>query len=126
MAVILKKLKGKSVHKEDQGPEWEHLLTLLKLLLILFLIFSCFHWIVKKRVQHLPAQLGNGAGQTTATKTDSPSFMRLYTVKDGDTLWKIAVTHFPNENPVAKINEIKRINQMVKDAIKPGQMLKLP
>ncbi|MEW9667355.1 LysM peptidoglycan-binding domain-containing protein [Ammoniphilus sp. 3BR4] len=124
MAVILKKLKGKTVHKANPEPEWEQLLLLLKLLIILFVIFSCFHWIVKKKVQHLPAQT-----QITAlpdTQGSNAPFMRAYTVKEGDTLWKIVLTYYPNENPVNKIKEIQKINQMSNDSIQPGQPLKLP
>ncbi|WP_167577568.1 LysM peptidoglycan-binding domain-containing protein [Ammoniphilus sp. YIM 78166] len=124
MAVILKKLKGKTVYKGDPEPEWQHLLTLLKLLLILFLIFSSFHWIVKKRVQHLPADGLSVAIQTT-TETKAQA-QRMYTVKEGDTLWKIAIQFYPQDNPVTKIKEIMKVNHMKTDSIKAGQPLKLP
>ncbi len=124
MAVILKKLKGKTVYKGDPEPEWQHLLTLLKLLLILFLIFSSFHWIVKKRVQHLPADgISVAIQKTVETQAKTP---RLYTVKNGDTLWKIAIQFYPLEDPVTKIKEIMKLNHLKTDSIKAGQPIKLP
>lgn len=120
MAIMLRKLKGKTIQKEGQGADWEHIITLIKILAILFIIFSCFHWIIKKRVQHLPAQLT----PTALIQQVSPA--KIYNVKEGDTLWKVAVQYYPNENPLQKIEEIKRLNKLSNDSIKPGQTIKLP
>ncbi len=120
MAIMLRKMKGKTIQKEGQGTEWEHIINLIKILTILFILFSSFHWIIKKRVQHLPAQL------TPAALVQQVTPAKLYKVKEGDTLWKIALQHYPNEDPLKAIHEIKQLNKLSSDSIKPGQSIKLP
>ena len=46
-----------------------------------------------------------------------------YTVKSGDSLWKISQTFLGNG---ARYKEIMDLNGMVSQTIKPGQVLKLP
>ena len=48
---------------------------------------------------------------------------REYTVKRGDTLWKIARTYLGSGN---RYTEIMEINGLASDIIHPGQVLKLP
>ncbi|HJV44614.1 MAG TPA: LysM peptidoglycan-binding domain-containing protein [Bacillota bacterium] len=126
MAIILNKLKGKTIHRKSTTSDWDRLFNLLKILVILFLVFSCFHWIIKKKVQNLPvtpslAQIG------TQTKLDSiTSYNKIYTVRSGDTLWSIASSQYPRQNTVNIIKEIKKLNQLTKESLKPGQPLKLP
>lgn len=122
MSIMFRKLKGKTIQKEGQGAEWEHIITLLKILSVLFIIFSSFHWVVKKRVQHLPAQ----AQVSPITPVQSSTPAKQYKVKEGDTLWKVALQHYPNKNPLLVIKEIKQINQLSDDSIQPGQSIKLP
>lgn len=121
MAIMLKKIKGKTIQKEGQGADWEHIITLIKILAILFVVFSSFHWIIKKRVQHLPVQLT----PSSLIQQMSPA-NKVYKVKEGDTLWKIALEYYPNENPLKKTLEIKQLNKLPNDSIKPGQSIKLP
>jgi nucleoid-associated protein YgaU len=59
------------------------------------------------------------AGQAAA----SP---RTYTVKAGDTLSKIAKEHLGNANAYMSIFEANRDQLTSPDAIKPGQVLKIP
>lgn len=59
--------------------------------------------------------LDNQKQEQTSTK--------LYTVKQGDSLWKIAANQLGSGS---RYNEIKKINGLTSDIIKPGQVLKLP
>jgi LysM repeat protein len=62
---------------------------------------------------------GAGADAGTAPAT--------YTVEYGDTLWEIATEHYPAaEDPRAKIEAIRRENDLEGYAIRPGTRLKLP
>jgi spore germination protein YaaH len=66
-------------------------------------------------------------GKTTTTPStpsvpSTPSY-RQYTVKSGDTLWKIAQAQLGAGN---RYSEIKKINNLTSDTIYPGQVLKLP
>lgn len=57
---------------------------------------------------------GTQATQVAAVKTKN------YTVKDKDTLWKIA------GKKMSKVQQIKKLNGLKSDSIKPGQILKIP
>jgi len=107
--------------KDPQPADWVHLIRLLKILMILFISFSSFHWFVIKRVENLPAS--STLSQTSVQKGSST---KIYTVKDGDTLWKIAYKQYPKQNPLEVVKEIQKINGMKSDTIKTGQPLKLP
>lgn len=60
-----------------------------------------------------------GAGRSGAAAS-------TYTVKPGDTLSKIAKTHFGDANAYMKIFEANKDQLKDPDTIKPGQVLKLP
>jgi LysM repeat protein len=50
-----------------------------------------------------------------------------YTVAPDDTLWSIAIDHYPpSEDPRLAIEAIRRVNKMEDHRIHPGQRLELP
>ena len=60
--------------------------------------------------------------KTTSSKP-AQSSTKTYTVKRGDSLWKIASEQL---GAGYRYSEIKKINGLTSDVIKPGQVLKLP
>jgi nucleoid-associated protein YgaU len=56
----------------------------------------------------------------------SPSGAATYTVRQGDTLSKIAKTHLGDANAYMKIFEANRDQLKDPDTIKPGQVLRMP
>ena len=122
MSVIAK--KEKTNPNDPQSADWVHLIRLLKILVILFVSFSCFHWIILKKVQVQSQPVGTTVSNSFFQKL-SPRAV-IYTVKEGDTLWKIAFRKYPGSNPQEMVNKIKKINQMKSDSIKTGQPLRLP
>ncbi|MBP1930520.1 LysM peptidoglycan-binding domain-containing protein [Ammoniphilus resinae] len=125
MAVILKKIKGQKIQKGNPTNDWKHLATLIKIILILFVLFSIFHFVIKKKVAHLPIQ-NSFVTASAEQKDNSASAGKLYTVRKGDTLWSIVLKHYPKDNPANRISEIETLNNLSNDRIKPGQPLKLP
>jgi LysM repeat protein len=124
MAIILKKLKEKSILRDDPSADWEHILTLIKIMAVLFILFSGFHWIIIRKVQTLPT---SPVTTKIETKTAlSTGHTKIYTVRSGDTLWSIASQQYPNDDPAQKVKEIKKINQLAGKSIRIGQPLKLP
>jgi nucleoid-associated protein YgaU len=51
---------------------------------------------------------------------------RIYTVKSGDTLSKIAKEHYGDANAYRRIFDANRDQLSDPDLIKPGQVLKIP
>ncbi|MDR1304535.1 MAG: LysM peptidoglycan-binding domain-containing protein [Verrucomicrobiales bacterium] len=45
---------------------------------------------------------------------------KFYTVRPGDTLWRVATSHG------VTVSDLKRANQLANDLIKPGQVLRIP
>ena len=125
MAVILKKLKGQKIQKGSPTNDWKHLATLIKVILILFVLFSIFHFVIKKKVAQLPIQ-NQFVTASTEQKENPTTAGKLYTVRKGDTLWSIVLKHYPKDNPANRIAEIERLNSLSNDQIKPGQPIKLP
>lgn len=62
------------------------------------------------------------AGQTLIVPNGSP-VQKTYTVKSGDSLWKIAESQLGSGT---RYHEIKRLNGLTSDTIFPGQVVKLP
>ena len=71
--------------------------------------------LVTKSKGHTVVILSNGAKVETANRT--------YTVKKGDSLWKIAKTYLGKG---LRYTEIKKLNGLKTNTIHPGQVLKLP
>lgn len=112
---------AKKERKDPQSADWVHLIRLLKILLVLFISFSSFHWFIIKRVQNLPA-----SSSLSHSIQKGSQGTKIYSVKEGDTLWKIAYKQYPGQDPQKMVKEIQKINQMKSDSIKTGQPLKLP
>lgn len=55
---------------------------------------------------------------------DNKDFL-IYTVKDGDSLWKI-VDRYDTKNKMKLILEIERINKTTSENLKPGDKLVVP
>lgn len=70
-------------------------------------------WIYLENPSYVTVQ--GSTGTTAATKT--------YTVKSGDSLWKIAASQLGNGS---RYTEIKSLNGLTSDVIHAGQVLKLP
>ncbi len=75
--------------------------------ILLFSALGLIAWAMVARVSH-------GAGPTVR-----------YTVKPGDTLWSIAVSHYAGD-PRDGIWKIERKNHLGSPVIQPGQSLVLP
>ena len=48
------------------------------------------------------------------------------TVRPGDTLWSIAVAHYPDADPRERIDAIERLNSLNGPQIEVGENLQLP
>ncbi|MDR1145617.1 MAG: LysM peptidoglycan-binding domain-containing protein [Verrucomicrobiales bacterium] len=68
-------------------------------------------------------------GETASAPSPSPSAPapaatspagKFYTVRPGDTLWRVATSHG------VTVSDLKRANQLANDLIKPGQVLRIP
>ena len=58
-----------------------------------------------------------------ASSSATPTNNKTYTVQRGDSLWKIAAEQL---GAGYRYSEIKKLNGLTSDVIKPGQVLKLP
>jgi LysM repeat protein len=47
-------------------------------------------------------------------------------VRAGDTLWGIAASHYPQDNPADRVEQIRSVNRLASPDIHPGQTLALP
>jgi LysM repeat protein len=64
---------------------------------------------------------------TTALSSEKPAQEEEYTiVRQGDTLWGIAIDHNPDTDPRITINTICRLNGLESKQLQPGMRLRLP
>ena len=47
-------------------------------------------------------------------------------VRPGDTLWSIAVAHYPNDDPRERVDAIEQVNGLSGPGIEVGESLQLP
>ena len=80
--------------------------NLVLFLFILFFLFMFFYY-----------SAGKSQGQAPG---------REVTVEKGDTLWEIALRHYPNTDPRKPVAAIKDLNNLKTSMIYPGQKLRLP
>jgi LysM repeat protein len=67
----------------------------------------------------------NLSGQALQQETAKSSSI-LYTIKQGDTLWAIAIKYYPDKKPAEALQEIKEANALSSEMIQIGQTLRLP
>ncbi|WP_281900858.1 LysM peptidoglycan-binding domain-containing protein [Phytohabitans aurantiacus] len=65
-------------------------------------------------------------GATASRAADPPTETVTTVVRPGDTLWSIAGRHFPDHDPVASVETIRRVNRLDGYGIYAGQELILP
>ena len=65
------------------------------------------------------------ASKTTATATGASSRKIEYTVKDGDSLWKIAKSHTGDGSVTERLERIKKENQLMDGKLRRGQVLSI-
>lgn len=116
---------AKATNRRKRGnrskeADWGHFTRLLKILAIIFIAFSSFHWIVIQYVQKKPVHVLN---KIIPWPTESEN---IYFVEEGDTLWDIAFQQYPARDPQDVIDKIRKINRLSSDTIQAGQSLKLP
>jgi hypothetical protein len=58
--------------------------------------------------------------------TDPPGPARTAVVLPGDTLWSIAERHAPGHDPVAAVEEIRRLNGLDGYIVHAGQRVAVP
>jgi len=64
---------------------------------------------------------------TTALSSEKPTQNEEYTVvRQGDTLWNIALEHNPNSDPRITVNKICELNSLGSKNLQPGMRLRLP
>ncbi|MDR2463905.1 MAG: LysM peptidoglycan-binding domain-containing protein [Verrucomicrobiales bacterium] len=66
------------------------------------------------------ATVSGGAGTTSPALSTSATSGRTYTVRHGDTLWRIANNHG------VSVSDLQRANGLSDSIIKPGQVLRIP
>jgi LysM repeat protein len=70
--------------------------------------------------------LGLLVAQVTSADPGGAPPYRTTVVKQGDTLWGIAVRTEPDADPVDTMAEIRQLNGLAGNRIEPGQKLRLP
>lgn len=64
---------------------------------------------------------------TTALSSEKPAQNEKYTVvRQGDTLWNIAIEHDPDSDPRITVNAICKLNCLDSKSLQPGMLLRLP
>ncbi|MEH1128815.1 LysM peptidoglycan-binding domain-containing protein [Micromonospora sp. CPCC 206061] len=65
-------------------------------------------------------------GATASRAADPPAATVTMVVQEGDTLWSIAGRYFPDRDPVAAVETIRRVNRLDGYDVYAGQELALP
>ncbi len=65
-------------------------------------------------------------GCLLAPQVQVVGFKGSHVVSSGDTLWRVAVKHYPELDPREAIHFIKRLNNMDQSDVYEGQVLDLP
>lgn len=55
-----------------------------------------------------------------------PAAPRVVVVRPGQTVWVIAETHYPNQDPRQMVDEIEQENHLRGGEVYPGERLRLP
>lgn len=63
---------------------------------------------------------------TTALSSEQPAQNEEYVVRQGDTLWNIAIEHNPKSDPRITVNAICKLNSLESKNLQPGMRLMLP
>ncbi len=66
------------------------------------------------------------AGSIQAVHGQQSAPAQDVTVGSGDTLWSIAVAHYPDADPRQKVGEIMRLNGLHDPGLVAGERLRLP
>jgi len=72
------------------------------------------------------ASPGNAGGNTGAGVPATPVAGEHYVVKKNDSLWKIAARRYGDRNATRMIKEIKQLNGLTSDRLRPDQELIMP
>lgn len=75
---------------------------------------------IPEKFQHHAALLRFGPKKTIAVPEEKQQEQRLYTVQEGDSLWKIA------KRLNSDVDAIRALNHLENDLLKPGTALKIP
>jgi LysM repeat protein len=74
----------------------------------------------------LVAGLGLAVAATASRAADPARDAPTAVVRPGDTLWSIAEREVPGRDPVAAVEEIRRLNGMADSTVHAGQRVVLP
>ena len=66
------------------------------------------------------------AGAVRPGDATRPATQRIVVVRDGDTLWSIAQSARPSDDPRVTVEEIERTNGVEAGSLIPGQTLAVP
>jgi LysM repeat protein len=74
----------------------------------------------------LLAGLGLGLAATASRAADPGRAAPTAEVRPGDSLWSIAERYVPGRDPVAAVEEIRRLNDLTGYTVHAGQRIVLP
>ncbi len=115
--------RGVSARMSDESPASEPTrLRLTRRGRVVFTVLGA----VPLVVWALVAVLGSGGAAADSGSDLGARTFEYVTVHQGDSLWAIAESIAPEDDPRAVINEIVRLNGLDDVAVEPGQRLALP